>query len=121
VRKGDRAGPRCNGTREATIKELFTPQWGDRGPIGDAGLCAQQQTTPTSAGCASGARAQLQRATKLEYRSAWSATWRVVEDPGDELRIKLIFPGKPSPGGDRHPQEKAFRWAPSEAGMAAGN
>jgi len=111
VRKGDRAGLAAKGLGEATIKELFTPQWGDRGPIGmPAYLLSNNNANIRRMRERLG---QLQRATKLEYRSRMVGDVEVVEDP-ETMRIKLIFPGKPSPAVIAILKKNAFRWAPSE-------
>jgi hypothetical protein len=111
VRKGDRAGLAAMGLGEGTIKELFTPQWGDRGPIG---IPAYQLTNNNANIRRMRERvAQLQRATRLEYKERMVGDVRVVEDP-ETMRIRLHFPGKPTPAAIAILKANAFRWAPSE-------
>lgn len=111
VRKGDRAGLTAMGIGEAMIKELFTPQWGDSGPIG---MSAYLLTNNNANINRMRKRVeQLQRATKLEYKERTVRGVRVVEDP-ETMRIRLHFPGKPSPAEIAILKAHAFRWAPSE-------
>jgi hypothetical protein len=111
VRKGDRAALAAMGLGETTIKELFTPQWGDRGPIG---MPAYLLTNNNANIRRMRLRlAELQRATKLEFKERTVGDVRVIEDP-DTMRIRLHFPGKPSPAVIAILKMHAFRWAPSE-------
>lgn len=112
VRKGDRAALAAMGLGETTIKELFTPQWGGvRGPIGlPAYLLSNNNANIRRMRLR---LAELQRATKLEFKERTVGDVRVVEDP-DTMRIRLHFPGKPSPAVIAILKMHAFRWAPSE-------
>ncbi len=112
VRKGDRAALAAQGFGDKQIAELFTPPWGNgRGPLGfpsyaltnnNANIRRMRQRL-----------AELQRAGKLEFKQRTVGDVRIVEDP-DTMRIRLHFPGKPSPAMIAILKGHAFRWAPSE-------
>ncbi len=112
VRKGDRAGLAAKGCGEATIKELFTPQWGGtRGPIGlPSYLLANNNANIRRMRLR---LAELQHATELQFKERTVGDVRIVEDP-DTMRIRLHFPGKPKPAVIAILKMHAFRWAPSE-------
>jgi hypothetical protein len=99
------------GFSEAAITTLFTPQWGERGPIG---ISAYELTNNNANIRRMRARlADLELARKIEYRERTVDDVRIVEDP-DAMRIRLHFPGKPSPEVIAKLKQHGFRWAPSE-------
>ena len=111
VWKNDRAGLAAMGISEARIADLFTPQWGERGPIG----IPAYELTNNNANIRRMRRRleELERAAKLKFKQRTVGDVRVVEDP-DLMRIQLHFPAKPSPATIAILKAHAFRWAPSE-------
>ncbi len=112
ARKGDRVALAAQGFDPPQIEELLTPQWGNgRGPIG----------FPSYALSNNSANIRRMRERLVELRRAQTMTptertvgdVRVVEDP-ETMRIRLHFPGKPTPAVIATLKSNGFRWAPSE-------
>jgi hypothetical protein len=111
VRKGDRAGLTAMGISEATIGNLFTPQWGDRGPLGIPAYALTNNNANI--------RRMKDRLAQVVRAKAAVSTERMVgdvmvEEDAEAQRIRLRFPGKPAPDMIAKLKANGFRWAPSE-------
>jgi len=107
ARKADRVALAAQGFDPPQIEELLTPQWGNgRGPIG----------FPSYALSNNSANIRRMRERLVELRRAQTMTpaertvgdVRVVEDP-EAMRIRLHFPGKPTPAVIEALKQNGFR------------
>lgn len=115
VRKGNteaiRGALAAEGFGPTAIESLFTPQWGTSGPLGIPAYALSNN----SANIRRMKRRleDLERARRRESSERMVGDVRVVED-AEAVRIRLHFPGKPSPAVIARLKSQGFRWAPSE-------
>lgn len=109
VRKGDRAALAVQGFKPAQIEQLFTSDFAGRLGFPDYALTNNNANIRRMRQ----RLAELQRASKLEFKQRTVGDVRIVEDP-DTMRVRLHFPGKPTPAVIAILKMHAFRWAPSE-------
>lgn len=113
VRKGDclasRTALAAQGFTAEAISGLFTKDFAGR--LGFPGYAL----TNNSANIRSmrARLAQLAREATIEPSERMVGDVRVVEDP-DAMRLRLVFPGKPSPELRTRLKASGFRWAPTE-------
>ena len=112
ARKGDRVALAAQGFDPSQIEELLTPQWGNgRGPIGFPSYALSNNSANIRR--MRERLAELRRAQTMTPTERTVGDVRVVEDP-EAMRIRLHFPGKPTPAVIATLKSNGFRWAPSE-------